>query len=412
MKSRQEIRNMKTYKHLFEQMLKPATVCQCALDAAEGKLRRHEVMKAFLDFDRTYDLVVKCARDPNYKPCEDNVHEIIDGANHKAREIEKPMFCPEQILHHLIVEPFKPVLLNGLYEEVYGCLPPDVRAGKDGKTRIRKFGPHAAIRRLRKWVQTGGKVYVCETDIHHAYGSVHIATLVRQMARLIKDKEWLRLTCQFLHYNPKDPESENLRGIILGHYTSPWFFNFYLKDFDHFASALDGVKYLRFADNMFLVGTNKRKVHRALDAMRDYLRRELSLELNSSTQVYRFEWKDKNGKVRGRAVNALGAVIHYNRVTLRKSILLRMRRKANRIFRKKRMTWHDGASMFSRLSWIRFTDTWTYYQKYIKPKLNTRLLKAKVRAHSRKIAPVAIERRKRIYEGLGKSARLSGRATR
>ena len=111
-------------------------------------------------------------------------------------------------------------------------------------------------------------------------------------------------------------------------------------------------------------------------------------------------------------MNALGAVIHYNRVTLRKSILLRMRRKANRIFRKKRMTWHDGASMFSRLSWIRFTDTWTYYQKYIKPKLNTRLLKAKVRAHSRKIAPVAIERRKRIYEGLGKSARLSGRAAR
>lgn len=398
---------MKTYNHLFEQMLKPETVCKCALGAAEGKLRRHEVMNALLKFDRTYDLVVKCARDPEYKPCEDNRHEIIDGANHKAREIEKPMFCPEQILHHMIVEPFKPVLLNGLYEQVYGCLPPDVKTGADGKTRIRKFGPHAAIRQLRKWVQTGGKIYVCEADVHHAYGSVHIATLARQMAQVIRDKEWLRLTCQFLHYIPDAPGSEELHGLVLGHYTSPWFFNFYLKDFDHFAAALDGVKYLRFADNLFLVGTNKRKVHRALDAIRDYLRSELSLELNGSTQVYRFEYQAKDGGVRGRAVNALGAVIHHNRMTLRKSILCRIRRKANRIFRKKPRTWHDGASMFSRLSWIRFTDTWQYYQKYIKPKLNMRQLKAKVRAHSRMIAPAAAERRRNIYDGLEKSARLS-----
>jgi len=399
---------MKTYAHLFEEMLKPETVCKCALNASEGKLRRREVMAALLNFGKTYDYVVECACNPNYRPCEDNTHEIIDGANHKPREIEKPKFCPEQILHHMIVEPFKPVLLNGLYEQVYGCLPPSFRTGADGKRRVRKFGPHAAIHQLKKWVQTGGKVYVCEMDIHHAYGSVHIATLARQLARVIRDKEWLRLTYQFLHYIPDTPGSEELCGLILGHYTSPWFFNFYLKEFDHFAAALDGIKYLRFADNMFLVGVNKRKVHMALDAISDYLWRELRMELNGSTQVYRFEYPARDGSVRGRAVNALGAVIHYNRVALRKSILLRMRRKAFRISRKKRKTWHDGASMFSRLSWIRFTDTWTYYQRYIKPKINTRQLKAKVRVHSRMIAPAAAERRKTIYEGLEKSARLSG----
>ena len=392
-------------------MLNPNTVCNCALDAAEGKLKRHEVMKAFLDFDKTYDTVVKSACDPNYKPCEDNMHEIIDGANHKTREIEKPKFCPEQILHHMIIEPFKPVLLNGLYEQVYGCLPPLIQTAKNGKTTIKKFGPHAAIRQLQKWVQIGRKIYVCETDIHHAYASVHIATLVNQMKRIIKDKEWLRLVCQFLHYVPEAPGSEELRGLILGHYTSPWFFNFYLKDFDHFAAALKGVKYLRFADNLFLAGTNKRKVHQALDSIRDYLQRELSLELNSSTQVYRFEYPAKDGKVHGRAVNALGVVIHYNRTTLRKSILLRIRRKALKISKKKHKTWHDGASIFSRLSWIRFTDTWTYYQKYIKPNLNTKQLKAKVRTHSRSIAPIAQERRNKIYEGLEKSARLSDRTT-
>lgn len=409
---------MKTYKHLYETMMRPETVAKCALDAAEGKLRRKEVLNAFVHFDETYDCVIACANNPDYVPCEDNTHEIIDGANHKAREIEKPMFCPEQILHHMIVEPFKPVLMDGLYEQVYGCLPPLTKTMPDGKAKVvKRFGPHAAIKQLTKWVQIGTKVYVVEADVHHAYGSVHIPTLARKMRRAIRDAEWLRLTCQFLHYKLDDPALEEMCGLILGHYTSPWFFNFYLKDFDHFAAALPGVKYLRFADNIFLVGTNKRKVHRALRAIREYLRRELRLELNDSTQVYRFEYGigkfDENGKelTKGRAINALGAVIHHNRVTLRKSILMRMRRKSKRIAKKEKRTWHDGASMFSRLSWIRKTNTYKYYEKHIKPNINTRQLKAKVRKHSREMQAIIEERRRIIYDGLEKSARLaSGKA--
>jgi hypothetical protein len=117
---------------------------------------------------------------------------------------------------------------------------------------------------------------------------------------------------------------------------------------------------------------------------------------------------DKEGKVKGRAINALGAVIHYNRVTLRKSILKRMRKKARKIAVKDHPTWHDGASMFSRLSWIRHTNTYMYYAKYIKPYINTRELKAKVRSYSRATLPVAKERRRIINEGLEKSTRLTG----
>lgn len=397
---------MKTYKHLYEQMLAPEAVKRAALDAATGKLHRSEVISAFVQFDRTFDTVMDALSDPNYRPREDNTHQIIDGAHHKQREIEKPMFCPEQILHHMIVEPFKPVLLHGLYEQVYGCLPPSTTRGRHGEVVVRRYGPHAAIAQLRKWVQTGRKVYVCEADVRHAYASVHIPTLARQMRRVIRDERWLSLTFKFLHYH----EGDEQRGLILGHYTSPWFFNFYLKDFDHFAAAQDGVKYLRFADNFFFVGANKRKVHAALDAARGYLERELRLELNGSTQVYRFEYPDrKTGKVRGRAVNALGAVIHFNRVTLRKSILARIRRKAHRLRRKggRRATWFDGASMLARLSWIRHTDTYSYYLKHIRPFINTRQLKAKVRRHSRELLPVAAERRRTIYDGLEKSTRLA-----
>ena len=386
---------MKTYKNLFTKMILPETIKNCALDASQGKLHRYSVFKVFMNFDKTFDLIMECVNNPEYNPSENNKHEIIDGANHKKREIEKPKFCPEQIIHHMLIEPFKPVVLNGLYEQVYGCLPPIIK-----DSRVKNFGPHAAIKQLRKWVQTGSKIYVCEMDIHHAYQSVNMDILKAKLQRVIKDAQWLRLMFKFLNGD---------NGLILGHYTSPWLFNFYLKQFDHFTAKLDGIKYLRFADNIFLVGTNKRKVHKALDMIKEYLQNKLLMKLNKSTQVYRFEWQDRHGNTRGRAINALGVIIHYNRVTLRKSILLRMRRKANRIARKNKLTWHDGASMLSRLSWIRFTDTWGYYQKYVKSKINIKQLKAKIRTHSRKIMPTAQERRRKIYEKLAKSSRLSGK---
>lgn len=390
---------MKTYKNMFNKMLNPEVVAKCALDAAEGKLRRKDVVNAFRSFDSTYNKVIACANNPNYQPCEDNVHEIIDGANHKKRAIEKPKFCPEQILHHMIIEPFKEVLLNGLYEQVYGCLPESRTINKNGKIIVRKYGPHSAIKQLIKWTQGKKcKLYICETDIHHAYGSVVIDILYEKLKRVICDKEWLRLVAQFL-YHAKD------QGLILGHYTSPWFFNFYLKDFDHFA-AQQGVKYLRFADNIFMVSPNKRKLQKALATMREYLRNNLKLELNRSTQVYRFEYVDSNGNVRGRAINALGAVIHHNRTTLRKSILRRIRRKALKISKKNNITWHDGSSMLARLSWIKHTDTYNYYLTYVKPYINIGLLKNKIRRYCMALTSLRIERRRLINEGLERSKRM------
>lgn len=398
---------MKTYRDLLEKSLTPQNVRKCMLDAAEGKLKRREILRAFEHFDKTYGIVTKCARTPNYFPREDNKHVVIDGTNHKERTIEKPMFAPEQILHHVIVEPFKEVLLSGLYEQVYGCLPATaVKETEGGKYVVRKYGPHAAAQKIRKWVQVGRKIYVAELDIHHAYDSVDLEILMGKLRKVIKDEAWLSLAERFV-----SGRNHKEKGLVLGHYTSPWFFNFYLKEFDHFAAGQEGIQYLRFADNLFLVGANKRKVHRAVDRITIYLRNCLKLELNRSAQVYRFEYVDRNGKTRGRAVNALGFAVHYNRMTLRKRLLKGIRKKAMRIKRKREPTWHDAAAMLSRLAWIRCTDTYGYYMKHIKPNIQTKTLKKKVRAHSRAMQGVYKERRKIINDGLEKSKWLSANKT-
>lgn len=394
---------MKTYDNLLEPSLTPEAVKECMLDAAKGKLRRKEVLKAFKNFDRTYEIIVKCAADPGYFPKEDNRHTICDGTDRKKRTIEKPLFCPEQILHHVLMRPFKKILMSELYEQVYGCLPATVEKGPNGNSYIRKYGPHAAAKRLRKWV-VGKKTYAAELDVHHAYDSVDINILEEKLRESIKDDKWLRLMDKFL----RGPNRKT-KGLVLGHYTSPWLFNFYLKEFDHYAAGLDGVKYLRFADNIFLIGPNKRKVHKAVTSIKVYLQRNLMLDINRSEQVFRFEYKDRNGKIRGRAINALGMVIHHDRVTLRKRILKAIRRKAGRIAKKEKITWHDAASMLSRLSWFNVTNTRSYYLNHIKPQVDTRSLKRKVRNHSRLMQPIYKERRKIINDGLEKSARLAGK---
>lgn len=398
---------MKTYNNLLKKSLTPEIVKNCMLDAAEGKVRRYEVLRAFSSFDKTYELVVRCATDQTYYPREDNKHVVIDGTNHKERTIEKPMFSPEQILHHVIVESFKEVVLSGLYEQVYGCLPETVKETESGKIVIRKYGPHAAMKKIRKWVQVNRKVYVAELDIHHAYDSVDIPILMRKLKETVKDESWISLVERFI-----SGQNEKKKGLVLGHYTSPWLFNFYLKEFDHYAASQDGIHYLRFADNLFLVGNNKRKVHRAVQNISGYLHQRLAMTLNKSAQVYRFEYMDKAGKIRGRPVNALGFIIHYNRVTLRKVLLKRIRRKAIRISKKDRTTWHDGASMLSRLDWIRATNTYEYYARHIKPRINIKQLKRKVSHHSQLMQSINKERRRIIHDGLEKSKWLSAEQTR
>ena len=118
-----------------------------------------------------------------------------------------------------------------------------------------------------------------------------------------------------------------------------------------------------------------------------YLTGELGLELKDDWQVFRFEGENRRaGKVTGRAVNCLGFVLHRNRVTIRKSILKRIRRKANRIDALGRYRRNDAAAMLSYLGYFKHSDTYGYYLKHIKPKVSIQYCKRRISALDRKKA--------------------------
>ena len=81
---------------------------------------------------------------------------------------------------------------------------------------------------------------------------------------------------------------------------------------------------------------------------------------------------------------------------MRKSILGRSRRKANRIAKKDKVTWYDACAMLSYMGWYDHTDTYDYFEEYIKPAVDIRKLKKIVSKHSRK--------ERRSYDKLVQSA--------
>lgn len=114
-------------------------------------------------------------------------------------------------------------------------------------------------------------------------------------------------------------------------------------------------------------------------------------------QVFRFEYPDRKAppvidkktgkekpKTRGRALDFMGFVFHYNRTTLRKSILKRATKKAHRIAKKEKVNWYDASAMLASMGWFTHTDTYGFYEDHIKPYVNIKQLKKKVSKHSKK----------------------------
>ena len=80
---------MKTYKNLYDTMIDPFVVWKCMLEAAQGKLKRRDVMKAIRNFNNTYTMVTTCLSDPKYKPYEETNNFMFadaDGSRHAGTD--------------------------------------------------------------------------------------------------------------------------------------------------------------------------------------------------------------------------------------------------------------------------------------------------------------------------------------
>ena len=114
---------MRSYNNLFAQMLTDQSMTTAFMDASKGKREREDVKWVLSHLDSEKEnlreiLDTETLRLVKHPSC------VIREANcHKQREIVKPNFRYEQVVHHLVVNQLKPIVLHGFYEYSCGSIP-------------------------------------------------------------------------------------------------------------------------------------------------------------------------------------------------------------------------------------------------------------------------------------------------
>jgi hypothetical protein len=128
-------------------------------------------------------------------------------------------------------------------------------------------------------------------------------------------------------------------------------------------------------DDVVVFGPNKRKLHKVERGCIEYMKREYGMEMNNNHQVFPIEWTDKHGKKHGKPLDVCGYLFYRDRTVLRESRMLGITRKANRIEKKEKPTYYDAEQMISQMGWLKHSDTYGMYLKYVKPKVSKRRMR-------------------------------------
>lgn len=321
--------------------------------ASLGK-RKQKRVKVVLDNANYYAKhIQRMLINKTYIPTEPQIKVVQDGANKKTRTIHKPNFYPDQIIHWSLMLQIEPIISKGMYEYNCGSVP----------KRGTSFGQKA----IRKWLDndTRNTKYCLKMDIKKFYPSIDNEILKGMFRRKIKDKDCLWLIDKIIDGNVGQP---------IGFYTSQWFANFFLEGLDHLIKEKLKVKYyVRYIDDLVLLGSNKRKLHKVKLAIEAYLNK-LKLKIKGNWQVFQVNKRD---------IDFLGIRFFRNKSILRKRNALRIKRRVKKISRKGHLNDKDASAIISYWGWIKRSDSYHFYHKNVKPYVSIKLARKVVSVNAK-----------------------------
>ncbi len=359
---------MKEYKYLYQQMLDEDVIRKAYKKLRKGKTKRKEIQ--FIDAHLDEEVAAMKEMILNTKPPDVAVEKpelAFCPAKKKPRIIhehgkDRKILMPEiheQWLHHIVVLILEPIITATAYKFSCGSFP--------------KRGAHYGKRQMERWIKGGkGIRNFGKIDIRHFYDNIRMDVLMRELAIRIKDS-WFLYVIRLCFQDIK-------KGIPLGFYLSQWLANYLLEPLDKFIMEKLGIrKLMRYMDDMVLFDESKKKLHRAIAAIRQFIGRRFRLKLKRNYQVCKFDFVKKSGKAIGRPVDFMGFVFFRDRTLIRKSIMLSATRLAAKMDRTKEA--HRGyfhrhiEAMISYIGWFSCTDSYGCYEDYIKPHVNIGKLK-------------------------------------
>ena len=335
---------MKRYGHLFEKVVDPENIKLAILQASKGK-RNHRNVKRVLDDIDTYvmriqTMLLSC----EYQPSHVAEKGIMERGKHRI--ITSSPFFPDQIIHWALMLVLQPVFLKSMYEYNMATIP--------------SRGTGQGRRVLVKWLKSDPKhtKYCLKMDVHHFYPSIDQGILKQKLKHRFKDERVLKLLFDII-----DCYSS---GLPLGFYTSQWLANFYLESLDHkIKNDWGATYYMRYMDDLVILGPNKRKLRKLELKITGFLANE-KLQTKGNWQVFH---------IRDRPIDFLGFRFYRSYLTLRSSIALRIRRRLKRIKQHTFITTADARVVISYWGWLKHSNSFNFYQKYVKPNCSIKTAK-------------------------------------
>lgn len=185
--------------------------------------------------------------------------------------VDAPM--KDRIVHWMLYDTMLPIWQPRFIHDTYGNLP--------GR------GTHAAVRRLADFCRSPASRWVLQLDISKYFYSVPHAQLKARALRYLGDHDVRRLITDLVDSWRTDDRYDALfspasayrqtaaKGMPIGNLSSQLLANVYLSDFDHWVKqGLRVARYLRYVDDMAIVGESRDELQAIGDQIIDKLASE------------------------------------------------------------------------------------------------------------------------------------------
>jgi len=135
---------------------------------------------------------------------------------------------------------------------------------------VKGHGGHkGAVRQTHNWVTGHAYTFICKTDIRGYYAHINKSHMFTLLSRHISCPIMLNLLHQFLHYSVEKSGTfhQPRLGIPRGCPLSPLLAGFHLFELDQDLSTHQGVRYLRFMDDLLILARTRWQLKRAVATM-------------------------------------------------------------------------------------------------------------------------------------------------
>lgn len=341
---------MKRKGNLYPIVCDYDTILRAMQLASKGKRRRRDVRHVLQNKESFARRLQEILIQERFVPSDYQTERVVDGSCNKQRDIFKPRFYPDQVVHWCIYLAIREWIYKGMYEFSCGSIP--------------NRGIHYGKKYVQRWIREDRKntKYYLKMDITKFYPSIQPDRLMVKLQRQFKDQKLLNLISSILHKS---------NGLPIGMLLSQVFANFFISDVDHYIKQqLNAKHYLRYMDDMVVFSRNKKELHR--------IRRQISQKLEENGLRMKDNWQVC--KLDVEPLDFMGFRFYRDHTTLRRSIMLRITRRIKKVYKKGRFaTFRDACAVISYLGWIKHSDTHGMFLKWIKPYLRLGRMKNIVR---------------------------------